>query len=673
MNTVDQRPPSRGVPLDYEAARRLLTPSVDAEAQAQSLPGLQGYRLLGTVGSGGSGTAYLAQRGDSEELLLVKVLHRGGSPGSASQVLREWAALRRVRLDCLPRVVECGEIGGCPFLVREYVEGRTLGEAADELVDDAARARLMMAVCNAVATLHDRGLLHRDLTPANIVLRDDGGVSLIDLGLAGRDEEPCGQQTIAADGVGIGTPAYMAPEQARGDWSEVSVRSDVFALGAIGYVLFTKHPPRNPGATVVEALHHAATLPARDPRLLRPGLPVPMAAVLNKACAANGADRYPSAAALGEEFDRWLRGEPVRAVPRSRWRRAWGWLGRHPVAAAFVATTLVCAGLIGGSLGSVWWLNGQPSHVEWSNAEREARLVSRGGRVFGQVGGGSKKVDLAEFVKRPASLGGQNVWVTLAVDDRLGGIPQQVAVWDPATPGKPLWTSGDAVINVPQEFSQARATSFVVREALVADVLPETEGEPGVPEIVVAMTDVHYYPALVRVYDLAGQTRCEVWHKGWIMGMRWMPEARRLVCLAASNSSTLRSLGVTELSEAVAALGPAPTPLGERPLVLFAFEPRDGGRQVVDVPYARGTRVGPIGMMAWYKWPTPLDFWATGTVALCQSKGAGRAGTTVTLSRAAAGGDYQALIDADGRLVTEVWADLWRSKAETSGLRVNLE
>jgi tetratricopeptide (TPR) repeat protein/tRNA A-37 threonylcarbamoyl transferase component Bud32 len=256
-----------------------------------------------------------------------------------------------------------------PFYTMRFVRGRTLAEAVRDYhrrrsageagaVDFQALLQALVGVCNAVAYAHARGVLHRDLKPQNVVLGDYGEVIVLDWGLAKLVDRPEDTLTPAvavehAEGRGeteagqaLGTPAYMAPEQAEGRWATVDRRSDVYGLGAILYEILADRPPFD-GSATAEVLRKVAQEPPERPQQHNPEAPPALEAVCLKALAKRPAERYATATELAREVQRFLADEPVSAwrEPVAVRARRWARRNRSLVTAAAAALLVALAGL----------------------------------------------------------------------------------------------------------------------------------------------------------------------------------------------------------------------------------------------------------------------------------------------------------------------------------------
>jgi WD40 repeat protein len=276
-----------------------------------------------------------------------------------------------------PHIVPIYEVGthnGQPFFSMKLIEGGSLAQRLPALGADArAGAGLLAAVARAVHYAHQRGLLHRDLKPANILLDEQGGPHVSDFGLAKRLGPKPGEESLTAQGAIVGTPNYMAPEQAaiRGG---VSTATDVYSLGAILYELLTGRPPFGTDSPL-ETLRLLLEQDAVPPRNLNRQVDRDLETICLKCLQKEPYQRYRSAEALADDLERWLRGEPIRARPISRRERLLKWARRRPHLAA-LATLLVVA-LVMGFAGVCWqWQRADSAGRQAvSHAEEERRTA----------------------------------------------------------------------------------------------------------------------------------------------------------------------------------------------------------------------------------------------------------------------------------------------------------
>jgi WD40 repeat protein len=324
---------------------------------------LPGYEVLREVGRGGMGVVYEARQLGLNRTVALKMILAGGHAGAEERARfrREAEAAARLQHPHIIQVYEVGEAGDRPFIALEYLAG---GSLADRLGGGPLPAReaaqLVQALAGAVHAAHRGGVVHRDLKPANVLLTADGTPKVTDFGLAKRLDSSTKQ---TATGAILGTPGYMAPEQAGGRGHEVGPAADVYALGAILYECLTGRPPFR-AATPLETMLQVLTEEPVPPTRLRPGVPADLETVCLTCLAKEPARRYASAEALAEDLGRFLAGEPIRARPLSGLEWAIRWARRRPaLAAAYVLTVLAL--LLGGLGAGATWL--------WQRAETARR------------------------------------------------------------------------------------------------------------------------------------------------------------------------------------------------------------------------------------------------------------------------------------------------------------
>lgn len=260
-----------------------------------------GLRELGEIGSGGMGRVFLAEDERLGRKVAVKILHPryAADPALAERFLREARALARLSHPHIVRIYTLGPAGEAPYFIMEYVEGAPLTEAARPL-DPRRKAGLMHKVLLAVAFLHERGMIHRDLKPGNILVGSDLEPKLLDFGLA---LDTATAARLTETGQAMGTPQYASPEQAQA--AEVDARSDVYSLGVILYELLAGALPAFP----------AGSRDPVPPRRFNAGVPLELQNICLKAIEAEPAQRYPSAREMAADVERFLAGEPVLAAP----------------------------------------------------------------------------------------------------------------------------------------------------------------------------------------------------------------------------------------------------------------------------------------------------------------------------------------------------------------------
>lgn len=307
------QPPHGGLtPRRSPTAATLRDARESSAAGGAGLPAIPGYEVLSEVGEGGMGVVYKARQLGLNRVVALKMIRGGAHAGSAERerFKAEAEAAARLHHPNVVQIYDVGEHAGQPFLSVEYVDG---GNLAQQLAGGPLAARqaaeLLAALAGAVQSAHGRGIIHRDLKPANVLL-DKGGVAKVtDFGLAKRLDGGAGQTKTGAV---LGTPSYMAPEQAEGRNREVGPATDVWALGAILYECLTGRPPFL-GTSVLETLEQVKSQEPVPPRLLRPGVPRELETICLKCLQKQPGRRYDSAAALADDLGRYLGGEPIHA------------------------------------------------------------------------------------------------------------------------------------------------------------------------------------------------------------------------------------------------------------------------------------------------------------------------------------------------------------------------
>ncbi len=303
-------------------------------------PCVRGYEILGELGHGGMGVVYRARQESLNRLVALKMIRADSfaGPRERARFRTEAEAAARLQHPNIVRIYEVGEQAGRPFLALEYVEGGSLAQRLGGAPQPArGAAELVANLARAVQYAHEHGVVHRDLKPANILL-SESGPRIADFGLAKQLGGDAAHQTQT--GEVLGTPSYMAPEQAAGKPGTVGQPADVYGLGAILYELLTGRPPFR-GETTLDTLEQVRTQEPVPPSRLQPRLPRDLGTVCLKALAKEPARRYATAGELADDLRRFLDGKPIRARPVGRGEALWRWCRRNPA----VASLALAAGL----------------------------------------------------------------------------------------------------------------------------------------------------------------------------------------------------------------------------------------------------------------------------------------------------------------------------------------
>ncbi|MFY0563581.1 protein kinase domain-containing protein [Archangium lansingense] len=347
-DTMTVKPPSRELPA--------------VGAMEFPVPGWERYQPIRLLGQGGMGRVFLAHDPRLRRDVALKFV-RDDDPDSARRFVFEARAQARVVHERVCQVYEVGEVEGKTYIAMQYIDGKPLNLLAKQLTVEQ-KAMVLRDVAEGVHEAHRAGLIHRDLKPSNIMVArsQDGKLEpyVVDFGLA-RDWK----EGVTATGSVVGTPHYMAPEQARGEVSRLDRRADVYSLGATLYHLLTgSHPVQ--GSNHLEVLSNISTVEPRPLRALDADIPADLEAIVLKCLEKERSARYDSARALAEDLSRFLNGELVHARPTGTWYRLRKKVRKHRAAVAMGSGALVLVTL---ALGQ--------AALERSEASERARLASR--------------------------------------------------------------------------------------------------------------------------------------------------------------------------------------------------------------------------------------------------------------------------------------------------------
>jgi tRNA A-37 threonylcarbamoyl transferase component Bud32 len=307
------------------------------------------YELLQEIARGGMGVIYRARQVSLNRIVALKMIRAGelATPADVQRFRLEAEAAALLDHPNIVPIYEVGEHQGQQFFSMKLIEGGGLASRVGDRAPGARKlkqreaARLLALVARAVHFAHQRGILHRDLKPANVLVDDRGQPYVTDFGLAKRVQQDAG---MTQSGVIVGTPAYMAPEQAAAR-KGLTTAADVYGLGAILYELLTGRPPFQ-GATALDVLLQVLEQEPARPRALAPGLDRDLESICLKCLEKEPSRRYASAAALADDLERWLEGRPIQARASGALERAIKWARRQP-AVALLGGIIIALSLAG--------------------------------------------------------------------------------------------------------------------------------------------------------------------------------------------------------------------------------------------------------------------------------------------------------------------------------------
>jgi WD40 repeat protein/tRNA A-37 threonylcarbamoyl transferase component Bud32 len=330
------------------------------------------YELLEQIGYGGMGIIYKARQISLQRLVALKMIRpdRLASPADVLRFHSEAEAAAGLDHPNIAPIYEVGEHEGEHYFSMKLIEGGSLAEHLPRLTKDLPTGvRLLMTVACAVHYAHQHGVLHRDLKPANILLDAEGRPHVTDFGLAKRLGLKPGEESLTQQGMIVGTPSYMSPEQADGR-AAVSTAADVYSLGAILYELLTGRPPFR-ASTPLDTLMQLRQQDPTAPRRLNRRVDCDLETICLKCLHKEPHQRYSGAQALADDLKRRLRGEPVRARPVGRCRRAVKWARRRP------ALALLMVVFFAGVAGVIWQWRRAVAEYQKEHDTAHARTIGQ--------------------------------------------------------------------------------------------------------------------------------------------------------------------------------------------------------------------------------------------------------------------------------------------------------
>ena len=348
----DQQAPTGSYQIGWESSptEELFAQTFEKEIGKADWPEVAGYDILAELGHGGMGVVYQARQQQLKRLVALKMIRAGlqARPKDLDRFRLEAEAVARLHHANIVQIYDIGAAAGLPFVALELLEG---GSLADRLAGTPQPGRqaaeLMVTLARAMHTAHQAGIVHRDLKPSNVLFDRDGTPKIVDFGLAKHLEVQHGHTET---GQIMGTPSYMAPEQARGQTREISPATDVYALGAILYEMLTGRPPFKgtiPAETVWQVIHEEPVPPSR----LLSRVPRDLETICLKCLAKEPPKRYASAEALADDLRRYLAGQTILARRAPAWERGLKWARRRPTTATLLVLGLAAVlGFVGAAL-----------------------------------------------------------------------------------------------------------------------------------------------------------------------------------------------------------------------------------------------------------------------------------------------------------------------------------
>jgi tRNA A-37 threonylcarbamoyl transferase component Bud32 len=326
-----------------------------ATRMAPPLSTLGRFELVERIGVGGFGTVWKARDKELDRTVAIKIPRQGAMTAEEQEkFFREARAAAQLRHPNIVSVHEVGRDGDSVYIVSDFVRGVTLGDwLTGQQLTSREAAELCAKIADALHHAHEHGVIHRDLKPANIMIDANGQPYLMDFGLARREE---GEVTVTVDGLVLGTPAYMSPEQAQGAAHNATRRSDIYSLGVILFQLLTGELPFRGNAKML--IHQVIHEEPPSPRKLNSTIPKDLETITMKCLEKLGTRRYSSAADLALELRRWLGGRPIIARPIGRLAHVLRWVKRNPALSMLTSAILVLSIVVAvGSFVAAYWLN----------------------------------------------------------------------------------------------------------------------------------------------------------------------------------------------------------------------------------------------------------------------------------------------------------------------------
>ncbi|MCE9533186.1 MAG: protein kinase [Planctomycetes bacterium] len=366
----------------------------DRPLMAQGVPVIERigrFQIRTKLGEGAFGEVFRAYDPQLDREVALKVAKPGTltTPDRIERFLREAKSAANLRHPNIVPLFDTGRDGARYFIASAFIQGRTLeAELEEGHLTQTDTARIIRKLAEALAYAHSQGIIHRDVKPANVMIDEQGEPHLMDFGLAARAES--GEEKLTQEGVAMGTPAYMAPEQAKGEQEKVGPASDQYSLGCTLYEMLVGHTPFS-GAPAQQLFLHQTNIP-KSPRSLNRGVPRDLDTVVMKCLEKEVGKRYADCQELAEDLRRWASGEPITARRAGQVERLVKWTKRNPAVAGLMAA-VVLVSIVGGTIS---YLNYRQAQTEATNAKKQEGIAqTEAANAKTQEGIAIEKADLA--------------------------------------------------------------------------------------------------------------------------------------------------------------------------------------------------------------------------------------------------------------------------------------
>jgi eukaryotic-like serine/threonine-protein kinase len=530
------------------------------------------YEILGEIARGGMGIVFKAKQRNLRRLVALKMIRAGrlATPEDVERFRIEAQAAGRLNHPNIVAIHEVGEHEGHPYFTMDYVQGRSLAEAIrNDPMPVRQAAELVRLVAEATQFAHERGTVHRDLKPANILLDSNGVPKITDFGLAKMIAMPNDSSVLdlTKTGLIVGTPSYMAPEQASGTQNVAGPAVDIYSLGAVLYAALTGRPPLA-ADTPLETLLLVANQEPLAPRSLRPGIPRDLETICLKCLSKRPQARYATAQELADDLQRWLDSRPIRAKPTGPLQRAWKWSRRHPAWTAFFAVVLTASLIVtwlwrraehayGMAAGELYVNRVSLAEREWhaQNTRRAIELLMDCAptlqgwewRLAAQLCLATPHVDLpvsprlmvmAQFdptgrLLATADGAVLSVWEarSLRLLHRIEGVSYRFCF---SPDGKQIATGFENEVRVYSSFTGQNSGRLYAGDAKIYSVTFDSHGEH------LALLDERFRVVLIRLADQAEVARFSVRDRGrpaWGIWLRFAPERPQIIVAAGDEAA----------------------------------------------------------------------------------------------------------------------------------------